>query len=166
MRQLNPEHISALLELINRGPYFELLAMKVCELKTGYARVEVDLQRKHYNPFGTVHGGVYSSIIDTAAYWSVYCELDEHIGFTSIDLSINNLAMIRDGKIVVEGKSLKIGRSICLAEATAKDSHGKLLAHGVSKLMIVKERQSIENAIKSMGHRTLPQKFIDSADAY
>ena len=161
MKQLNLEHINALLELINSGPYFELLAMKVCELSIGYSRVEVDLGRKHRNPFGSVHGGVYSSVIDTAAYWSIYCELDENVGYTSIDLSVNNLSMIREGKIIVEGKSIKVGRSICLAEASAKDAHGKLLAHGTSKLMLLNDKQSIEHAIEAMGHKALPSKFID-----
>jgi uncharacterized protein (TIGR00369 family) len=68
MRLINPDHIAALLELANRGPYFELLSMRVCELGVGYSRVELDLQEKHCNPFGAIHGGVYSSLIDTAAY--------------------------------------------------------------------------------------------------
>ena len=71
MRRINPEHISALLPLINSGPYFELLGLRVCDLGVGYARVEVNLQHKHMNPFGSIHGGVYTSILDTAAYWSV-----------------------------------------------------------------------------------------------
>ena len=153
------EHINELMDLINRSPYFELLNMKVYELDMGYSKVEVDLQKKHGNPFGMVHGGVYSSVIDTAAYWAVYCELDEHTGYTSIDLSISNLSMIREGKIIVEGKSIKIGRSICLAEAVAKDIHGKLLAHGTSKLMILEGKQSVGHAVESMGYRTLPPKF-------
>jgi len=161
MKQINPEHIAALLELTNRGPFFELLAMKVCELKPGYSRVEIDLQRKHYNPFGAIHGGVYSSIIDTAAYWAVYCELDEDVGYTSIDLSVNNLSMIKEGKIIVEGKSIKVGRSICLAEASACDVHGKLLAHGMSKLMVLSGKQSVGHAVISMGHQPLPPKFLN-----
>jgi len=161
MKNINLEHLNALLKLINSGPYFELLAIKVCELGIGYSKIEMDLQRKHYNPFGAIHGGVYSSIIDTAAYWSVYCELDENIGFTSIDLSVSNLSMIREGKIIVEGKSIKIGRSICLAEAHAKDIHGKLLAHGTSKLMILNGKQLIEHATAAMGYQQLPPKFIE-----
>ena len=160
MKQVNPEHITALLELMNSGPYFELLSMKICAVEIGYSKVEIDLQRKHYNPFNSIHGGVYSSLIDTAAYWSVYCELDENMGFTSIDLSVNNLSMIREGKIIAEGKSIKIGKSICLAEAIAKNTHGKLLAHGISKLMILNGKQSIEHAIESIGCRPLPPKFI------
>jgi uncharacterized protein (TIGR00369 family) len=161
MERINQEHITALLKLINSGPFFELLSMKVYELGIGYAKVEIDLQRKHYNPFGAVHGGVYSSIIDTAAYWSVYCELDENIGYTSIDLSVNNLSMVREGKIFVDAKSIKIGKSTCLAEAYVKDINGKLLAHGTSKIMILRGKQSIEQAIEAMGYQPLPPKFID-----
>lgn len=120
MKNINQEHIKELLELINKAPYFELLNMKVCELKNGYSSVEVALEKKHLNPFGAIHGGVYSSIIDTAAYWAVYCELDENVGFTSIDIKVDNLSMIKEGKMIIEGKSLKVGRSICLAEATVK----------------------------------------------
>ena len=62
--KINPEHIKALINLINRGPYFELLSMEVCELGVGYSTVKVNLDKKHMNPFGIVHGGVYSSVID------------------------------------------------------------------------------------------------------
>lgn len=71
MKKLNPEHIKAILELINRGPYFKLLSMEVTKLDFGYSRVEIDLDAKHLNPFGGHHGGVYASLIDTAAYWAV-----------------------------------------------------------------------------------------------
>ena len=159
MRNVNEEHISVLMDLINRGPYFELLGMRVCEIGIGYAKVEMDLQGKHLNPFGAIHGGVYSSLIDTAAYLSVYCELDETVGYTTLDLSTNNLSMISEGKIFVEGRSIKIGRSICLAEAVAKDTSGKLLAHGTSKLMLLDEKQSLNHALKAVGIQSLPPKF-------
>lgn len=77
MAKINPKHIEALLALINHSPYFELLSMRVCQLDVGYSRVELDLSNQHMNPFGAIHGGVYSSIIDTAAYWSAYCEVDD-----------------------------------------------------------------------------------------
>jgi len=161
MKQINPEHIAALMEFTNRGPYFELLGMKVCDIGIGYSRVEIDLDRKHHNPFGAIHGGVYSSIIDTAAYWAVYCELDENTWYTSLDLSVNNLSIIREGKLIAEGRRIKIGRSICLAESRVKDIHDRVLAHGTSKLMILSGNPSIGHAVISMGHQPLPSKFID-----
>ena len=76
MREPNPEHIEAVLNLINQGPYFKHLSMPVKEIGIGYSLVELDLGKEHLNPFGGVHGGVYASAIDTAAYWAVYCEVN------------------------------------------------------------------------------------------
>ncbi len=160
MKAINPEHIVELLTLINNGPYFYLLGMRVVELAPGHSKVELDLDRKHLNPFGAIHGGVYSSLIDTAAYWAAYCELDEGDGYTSLDVSVSNLAMAKTGKLIACGASIKIGRSICLCEATVKDCGGATLAHGTSKLMILDGKQSIDQATKAMGHPVLPPKFV------
>ena len=160
MKKLNPEHIKAILELINQAPYFRLLSMEVKKLDFGYSRVEVDLETKHLNPFGGLHGGVYASIIDTAAYWAVYCELEEDAGLISLDLCVDDLSTAKDGKLIVEGKRIKLGRSICLSEATVTDLQGKLLAHGTSKQMVTTGLQSINQAVTAMGYQSLPAKFL------
>ena len=159
MKQINPEHLRALMEMINCRPYFEHIGMKVRELGKGYSRVELDLQQEHINTFGAIHGGVYASILDAAAYWSVYCELDEDVGFTTINLSTNNLSMVSEGRILVEGRSIKVGRSMCLATSTAKDIDGNTLAYATSNLMILNDRQSLKNATDMSG-RPLPAKFL------
>ncbi|MDH7479626.1 MAG: PaaI family thioesterase [Syntrophomonadaceae bacterium] len=161
MPRLNPEHVRAVIELINQGPYFRLLSMEVRELREGYARVEVDLGEKHLNPFGGIHGGVYSSLIDTAAYWAVYCEVEEDAGLISLDLKVDNLAPAKSGHLIVEGRRIKVGRSICLAEGVVYDPRGRHLAHGTSKQMVTYGLQTISQAVAAMGYRSLPPKFID-----
>jgi uncharacterized protein (TIGR00369 family) len=134
--------------------------MKVSEIGIGYARMEVELQDKHLNPFGTVHGGAYSSILDTVAYWSAYCELDEHAGFTSLDVCVDFLSMAASGRVLAEGRSKKVGRSVCFTEATIIDESGKLLAKATSKLMVLQGKQSIQQAMNVMGYGALPHKFL------
>jgi len=160
MRILNPDHIEEVMDLINRGPYFQLLSMKVTELGLGYSKVVVDLERKHHNPFGGIHGGVYSSLIDTATYWAVYCDAEENAGYISIDVSVDNLAPIKEGRLIVEGKRIKAGRSISIAEATVTDNKGKYLAHGKSKQLVTPGLQSISQAVSAMGYPSLPPKYI------
>ena len=165
MNYINPEHIKRIIEMINRGPYFILLSMEVKELSVGYSRVEINLENKHLNPFGGIHGGVYSSLIDTAAYWAVYCEVAEDAGYISLDVQVDNLAAVKGGSLVVEGKRIKVGRSICKAEAVIKDNSGKYLAHGTSKQMVTPGLQTINQAALAMGFKTLPPKFISSPEA-
>jgi len=160
VKKLNPEHIKAIIELMNQGPYFRLLSMEVCQLDFGYCRVEVNLDHKHLNPYGGLHGGVYASVIDTAAYWAVYCELEEDAGLITLDLKVDFLSTIKEGKLIVEGRKIKVGRNICLAEATVTDTQGKLLAHGTSKQMITRGLQTINQAVAAMGDQPLPPKFL------
>ena len=157
---LNSEHIRAVIKAVNRGPYFRHLSMPLKDLGQGYSIVELEVKNEHLNPFGGIHGGVYASVIDTAAYWAVYCELDEGAGYVSIDLKIDYLAPINDGLIITRGQSIKIGRTMCLAEATATDKDGKWLAHGTSKMMVGEGLQTIENALDFTGTKALPPKFI------
>ncbi|NLW90238.1 MAG: PaaI family thioesterase [Syntrophomonadaceae bacterium] len=160
MRRLNPEHIAGIIDLINQGPYFRLLSMEVRELAFGYCRVEVNLAEKHLNPFGGIHGGVYSSLIDTAAYWAVYCDLEEDTGLISLDIKVDNLAPVKEGHLLVVGKRIKAGKSICIAEASIIDANGRYLAHGTSKQMVVPGLQTIAQAVLAMGHTALPPKYI------
>lgn len=100
-------------------------------------------------------------MIDTAAYWAVYCELDENIGLISLDLNVDNLAPVKEGKLIVKGRRIKIGRNVCLAEAMVTNEEGKPLAHGTSKQMITRGLQTIEQAVIAMGGKPLPPKFIE-----
>jgi len=156
---LNKEHIDKLLAMINNAPFFKHLGIEIKELKKGYSRVEVLLGENHINSFGSIHGGVCASLIDTAAYWAGYCGREENEGFTSLDLSVTNLSMAKKGRLIAEGHTIKEGRSICLSEVTVTDENGKPIAHGISKLMILSGKQSLSDAIENLGYPPLPPKF-------
>ena len=160
MAALNPAHVQAVIQAINEGPYIRHLAMVITEMALGTATVELRVGREHLNPFGGIHGGAYASLIDTAAYWAAYCEIEAGVGLISIDLKIDYLAPLNSGTIVCKGRSIKIGKSMCLAEAAATDPEGKWLAHGTSKMMITRGLQSIEDAFRFTGAGRLPPKYL------
>ena len=149
-RTVNPQHTQALMDLLTQAPYFSLLGMRFEAMEPGYCRLTLPLSyARHGNAFGSIHGGAYSSLIDTAAYWAAY-----------LDLSVTNLGMARAGTLVAEGRVIRAGRSICLAEATVKTAEGKLLAHGTSKLMLLAGKQSIRALLAAEGAPDLPPKFL------
>lgn len=160
MKKVNPAYIEAVIKMANNGPYLSLLDMKICELDYGYCRLETQLSEKLNNPFGSLHGGVFSSILDTATFWALYCSIEDGSGIITLDLQINNLAAINTGKIIAEGKQIKLGRTIGLAEATLKDESGKLLAYGTSKMLVSQGLQSIDKIVNKAGIETLPVKFL------
>jgi uncharacterized protein (TIGR00369 family) len=138
MKKLNPEYIERVTQFVNRCPYFELLSMKILDVGVGFSLLEVDLAEKHLQPFGFVHGGVYASIIDAAAFWSLFCGIeDPNAGATTLDLKLNYLAPTVSGKLIAKGRQIKLGKTLGYAEATVTDENDRLLAHGTSTLMIL-----------------------------
>lgn len=134
----NPEHVKRLIRIINSAPYFQLLSMKMLEIGIGFSTAEINLKDKHLNPFGGVHGGVFSSIIDSAASWALFYAIkDETAGVTSIDLKLNYLAPAVAGKMIARGRQIKLGKTLGFADAQVKDENDNLLTHGSLAVMIL-----------------------------
>ncbi len=154
MKTPNPAYIKRIYEIVNTCPYFELLSMKLTDVGVGYASLEIDLGKKHLQPYGMVHGGVFASIIDAAAFWAVYFGIeDSAAGLTTVDLKLNYLAPAVSGKLLARGRQIKIGRTLGYAEARVVDQSDTLLAHGTSTVIILPGR-----AIEA--HPPLPPKFL------
>jgi len=159
--RLNPEHIKEVIKFVNEAGYFKLLSISITELGAGYSVVEMPLDEKHINPFGGIHGGAYSSLVDTAAYWALYGDLEETAGLISIDVSVDNLVATRSGTLVAKGTRIKFGKTICVAEVKVFDGAHRLVAYGTSKLMISRELQNIQHTRQSLHMKPFPPKFID-----
>lgn len=153
MKKLNPDYLEAIKRAVNTSPYFSLISMEIKNLEPGKSRLEVLLEEKHHHPFGMVHGGVFSSLVDAAAYWALYPEVDEEKWMTTVEMKLNFLVPARSGKLIAEGRRIKLGQTLGLGEATVEDEEGKLLAHGTGTFMIVPGQGLYES---------LPPKFLDA----
>lgn len=159
MKEINPVHVEAIISEINQAPYFQLLSMTIKQLGVGYAELVVEIAEKHHHPFQGVHGGVYCSAIDTAAFWAAYCQADEDYGMITLDVNTSILGSVTDSNLIVEGRCLKKGRTIFMTEATATNAEGKLVATGTSKLLASKDLPNPQSALELISGRSLPPKF-------
>ncbi len=138
MKKPNPEYLKRINEIVNICPYFDLLSMKLVDVGIGYSSLEIELARKHLQPFGVVHGGVFASIIDAAAFWSIYYGIeDPDVGITTVDLKLNYLAPAVSGKLIASGRQIKVGKTLGYAEAQVTDQQDKILAHGTSTVIML-----------------------------
>jgi len=153
MKKLNPEWVTMIQNQVNGCPYFALQSMEIKELSFGKARVEIDVQQKHLQPFGMVHGGVFSTLIDATGFWAAYTEVDPQAGMTTVELKLNYLAPAQDGHLIGFGRTIKMGRTLGLTDATIEDEKGRLLAHGTVTVMVLPD-------LKLEEHDALPAKFL------
>jgi len=135
--RLNPEYKNAVVKVVNGSPYFSLLSMEVKDLGWGTSLLEIQVAQKHLQPFGFVHGGVIGSLIDAATFWAVFPQVEREVGLTTIELKVNYLAPVREGRLLAEGKCIKKGKTLALGEAYVRNDKGSLIAHGTSTMIVV-----------------------------
>ncbi len=97
-------------------------------------------QEFHYNPIGCVHGGVISTLLDSAMGCTIQSLLPQGSGYTTLELKINFLKVvtIKTGTLQAVGKVIHAGSRTALVEAQLVDESGTIYAHGVSTCMILK----------------------------
>ena len=119
-------------------PVMHLIDMAGMDVEEGSVTVYLVPQEFHYNPLGSVHGGVLSTLLDTAAACSVHTTLPAGVGYTSQDLNVKFLrpVTVASGRITCRGTVLQRGRRTALAEARMTDEQGRLIAHATSSCLI------------------------------
>jgi uncharacterized protein (TIGR00369 family) len=119
-------------------PVLRLIDADRLEVDEGRVVVEMTVREFHYNPLGSVHGGVLSTLLDTAAACAVHSTLPAGTGYTSLDLNVKFLrpATVATGVLRCEGTVLQRGRRTALAEARLTDAAGRLIAHATSSCLL------------------------------
>lgn len=119
-------------------PLMKTLDVRVESVEAGKVVFAFTPAEYHYNPIGSVHGGVYSSLLDSAAGCAVHTQLPLGMAYTSIDLSVRFLAPIRvdTGPVVCTGTVRHKGSRVALAEAAIIDESGRLLATATSSCLL------------------------------
>ncbi len=104
----------------------------------GSIHVSLVPEERHYNPLGSVHGGVLSTLLDTAAGCTVHSTLRPGELYTSLDLTVKFLrpASVASGRLTATGTLVQRGRRTALAQAQVTDAAGRLVAHATSTCMI------------------------------
>jgi uncharacterized protein (TIGR00369 family) len=119
-------------------PVMEMIGMGGLDAAEGQVTFFLEPQEFHYNPLGSVHGGVISTLLDSACGCSVHTTLPAGVGYTSLDLNVKFLraVTVESGRLTVAGRVLQKGRRTALAEATMTDGRGRLVAHATSSCLI------------------------------
>jgi uncharacterized protein (TIGR00369 family) len=121
-----------------RPPVADTLDLHLLEVEAGRVVFAMTAQEWHYNPIGSVHGGVISTLVDSALGCAVHSLLPVGTRYTSLELKVNFVRAVtsRTGQIRCEGTVLSFGRRSATAEAKVTSADGKLLAHATTTCMI------------------------------
>jgi uncharacterized protein (TIGR00369 family) len=121
-----------------RPPITETLGFDLAEVSPGFALFTMTPQFRHYNPIGTVHGGVAATLLDSCMSCAVQTTIEAGLGYTTLEIKVNMVRPITEktGPVRAEGRSLHTGRRSATAEGKILDAAGTLLAHGTTTCIV------------------------------
>ena len=136
-------------------PVAQLIGMELAAVRPGWVVIELEAGKRHASPLGTVHGGVLGAIADAAMGLAYATMLKEAETFATIELKINFLRPVWEGRLRAEGKVVSSGRNLGLVECDVIDQDQRLIARALSTCMTLREEpaESDNGKSKCVNHR-------------
>ena len=108
------------------------------ELTEGRAVFQGSPGRSHLNPMGTVHGGWFATLLDSAMGCAVHSLMPAGRGYTTAELSVNIVKALtpKVQRVRAEGRVLHCGRQLATAEARLVGPDGTLYAHATTTCLV------------------------------
>jgi uncharacterized protein (TIGR00369 family) len=119
-------------------PVMQLIGAEGLEVDEGRVTVLMTAREFHYNPLGTMHGGIIATLLDAATGCTVHSTLPAGMGYTSLDLTTRFLkpVTVASGMLRCEGSMVSRSRRTAVAEARLIDGRGSLVAHATSTCLL------------------------------
>src|SRR5258708_25872939 len=119
-------------------PISEVLGFDIAEAESGRVVYTYTPVFGHYNPLGTVHGGVAATLLDSVMGCCIHTTLKAGIGFTTLEIKVNYVRAMTDktGPVWVEGKVISAGSPIATSEGKLYHRARQLLPHATPPSLI------------------------------
>ena len=116
----------------------ETLDFSLVEIESGKAVFQGTPQLMHYNPMGTVHGGWYATLLDSAVGCAIHTMMPVGRGYTTAELSVNivRAASHKTGPLRAIGSVIHCGKQLATAEGRIVGPDGKLYAHATTTCLV------------------------------
>ncbi len=114
------------------------IGAKVEEVEPGRSVITIDVKDIHLNGAGTLHGGVYASLIDTTMGLSVLALVG--VRTATIEMNVHFLGAVSDGRITCQSQVVHRTRRTATAEAKVRDSEGNLVAMGTGAFRVFERK--------------------------
>lgn len=127
---------------IDPPPIGKLIGMRMVEMGPDYAVFEMEADRRHTNPMGTLHGGVLCDIADGAMGMAWASELGEGETFTTLELKINFLKPVWESRLRAAARVVRRGKTIGLVQCDVRDEKNDVVAFATSTVMTLRGEQA------------------------
>lgn len=131
---------------VDRVTYVGHTKLELTESSGDRAVGRIEIEDIHHQPYGVVHGGVYSMMVETlastgAAFWAMEQGMAGAMGLSN---TTDFIRATRDGVLIGVATPIHRGRNQQIWEVSITREHdGKLAAHGQVRLQNIHDTESV-----------------------
>ncbi len=104
--------------------------------------LEYDIDDRHRQPYGIVHGGMHCTVVETAcSIGAGLSAMENGKGVVGVENHTSFIRAARSGRVTVTARPITRGRRSQVWEATSRDEEGRILSTGRVRLFCL-ERDS------------------------
>ena len=133
--EITPEVMGKIRAKFELNHFPKMVGIEIDDIEPGRARLSLDVVEKHRQLQGIMHGGAIATLIDTAVAFAIVGASEPGAKFTTIELKINYLSPIVEGRVIADARLIRDGKRIVVAECDVFDAAGKLAAKGLLTYM-------------------------------
>lgn len=119
-------------------PIAQTLDFMLIEVSDGRAVFQGTPGMAHLNPMGTVHGGWFATLLDSAVACAIQTKIPAGRAYTTTELSMNIVRALtpKVQRVRAEGNVLHCGRQLATAEGKLYGPDGTLYAHATTTCLV------------------------------
>jgi len=120
------------------APIARTLDFSLIQVGPGVALFQGRPGPAHFNPMGSVHGGWFATMLDSALGCAVHTMMPAGRGYTTAELSVNFVRGLspKVGRVRAEGQVIHCGKQLATAEARLFGPDGTLFAHATTTCLV------------------------------
>ena len=135
---MNSRRIDELLEMFHRRATITVtFGMRLSYTDTGQAVIDLPYNPGLNHGLGGIHGGIYMTLLDTAAWFTAAAAHDESAWVATSELTVHLLKPARETALQAVGQMVQSGRRQDIVEANLYDDQGLLIAHGIGTFILL-----------------------------
>jgi len=127
----------AVREMVAASPFHVWFGMRVANISEGLCDIELDVTPEHRNLIGTTHGGVVSTMADTAIGLAVRTTLSGDSRHVTTQLNVTYLEKVDSGRLLAAGRVVRSGSRLAYGEADVRDEEGRLVARAAATFAVI-----------------------------
>ena len=133
--EITPDTLEKIRAKFELNHFPKLVGIEIDDIEPGRARLSLEVVEKHRQLQGIMHGGAIATLIDTAVAFAIVGASEPGAKFTTIELKVNYLSPLVEGRVVADARLIRDGKRIIVAECDVFDPTGKLAAKGLLTYM-------------------------------